>query len=44
MSESPFEPRSRLDLDDDGTISFDRTTHTITKRPPIGKWYVTGNE
>ena len=31
MSESQFEPRWRLDLDDDGTITFDRTTATITK-------------
>ena len=31
MSESQFEPRWRLDLDDDGTITFDRTTQTITK-------------
>ncbi len=73
MSESQFEPRWRLDLDDDGTITFDRTTATITKietgeschlgaypsfavddprylrvtsshAPPIGKWYVTGDE
>ena len=73
MSESQFEPRWRLDLDDDGTITFDHTTQTITKiktgeschlgdypsfaveeprylrvssshAPPIGKWYVTGDE
>ena len=73
MSGSQFEPRWRLDLDDDGTITFDRTTQTITKirtgescrlgdypsfaveeprylrvssshAPPIGKWYVTGDE
>ena len=31
MSGSHFEPRWRLDLDDDGTITFDRTTQTITK-------------
>ena len=28
---SGFQPRWRLDLDDDGTITFDRTTQTITK-------------
>ena len=73
MSGSHFEPRWRLDLDDDGTITFDPTTQTITKiktgescylgdypsfaveeprylrvssshAPPIGKWYVTGDE
>ena len=73
MSGSQFEPRWRLDLGDDGTITFDPTTQTITKiktgescylgdypsfavqeprylrvssshAPPIGKWYVTGNE
>ena len=31
MSESQFEPRWRLDLDDDGTITFDRTAAKITK-------------
>ena len=31
MSDNDFEPRWRLDLDDDGTVSFDRTTATITK-------------
>jgi hypothetical protein len=70
---SGFQPRWRLDLDDDGTVTFDRTTQTITKirtgescylgdyrwfaveeprylrvssshAPPIGKWYVTGDE
>lgn len=73
MSEKQFEPRWRLDLDDDGTVTFDRDTQTITKvatgescylgtyrsftveepkwlhvtsshAPPIGKWYVTGDE
>ena len=47
MSGSHFEPRWRLDLGDDGTITFDRTTQTITNishAPPIGKWYVTGDE
>ena len=73
MIGSHFEPRWRLDLDHDGTITFDPTTQTITKiktgescylgdypsfafqeprylrvssshAPPIGKWYVTGNE
>ncbi len=73
MSDNRFEPRWRLDLDDDGTITFDRLTQTITKvktgescylgdyqsfaveeprclrvtsshAPPIGKWYVTGEE
>jgi hypothetical protein len=68
-----FQPRWRLDLDDDATIAFDYTTQTITKirtgescclgdyrsfaveeprylrvssshAPPIGKWYVTGEE
>jgi hypothetical protein len=68
-----FQPRWRLDLDDDGTIAFDRDSATITKiktgescclgdydslaveeprylfvtsshAPPIGKWYVTGEE
>jgi hypothetical protein len=68
-----FEPRWRLDLDDDGTVTFDRDTQTITKiksgescclgdyptfsveeprylrvssshAPPIGKWYVTGED
>jgi hypothetical protein len=70
---SDFEPRWRLDLDDDSTVTFDRATQTITKTttgescylggyptfsveeprrlrvrsshaPPIGKWYVTGEE
>ena len=70
---SDFEPRWRLDLDDDATVAFDRTTQTITKiktgescylgdyrsfvveeprylrvssshAPPVGKWYVTGEE
>lgn len=73
MSDNHFEPRWRLDLDDDTTIAFDRTTQTITKvttgeschlgdypaftieesryvrvrsshAPPIGKWYVTGED
>ncbi|HEX3283299.1 MAG TPA: hypothetical protein VHT50_01265 [Mycobacterium sp.] len=73
MSDNGFEPRWRLDLDDDSTITFDGTTRTITKiatgescnlgdyasfdveeprclrvtsshAPPIGKWYVTGEE
>ena len=73
MSDNHFEPRWRLDLDDDGTVAFDRTTHTITKiktgescrlgdypsfaveesrylrvrsshAPPIGMWYVTGED
>lgn len=73
MSENHFEPRWRLDLDDDATITFDRATQTITKvttgescrlgdyptfaieeprwlrvrsshAPPIGKWYVTGED
>ena len=73
MSDQPFEPHWRLDLDDDGTVSFDRATQTITKTstgescrlgdyrsfavqepnrlrvmsshaPPIGKWYVTGED
>jgi hypothetical protein len=68
-----FQPHWRLDLDDDGTITFDRDSKTITKiktgescylgdyllfaveeprylrvssshAPPIGKWYVTGEE
>jgi hypothetical protein len=68
-----FEPRWRLDLDDDGTVTFDRATQTIIKIktgescylgdyptfsveesrclrvrsshvPPIGKWYVTGED
>jgi hypothetical protein len=26
-----YEPRWRLDLDDDGTVTFDRDTQTITK-------------
>jgi hypothetical protein len=70
---SDFEPRWRLDLDDDSTVTFDGATKTITKTttgescylgdyptfsveeprrlrvrsshaPPIGKWYVTGEE
>lgn len=73
MGDNHFEPRWRLDLDDDRTVMFDRTTQTITKvktgeschlgdypsfaveeprylrvtsshAPPIGKWYVTGEE
>ena len=28
---SGFQPRWRLDLDDDGTVTFDRTTQTISK-------------
>jgi hypothetical protein len=73
MSDNRFEPRSRLDLDGDRTVTFDRATRTITKittgescrlgdypsfaveeprylrvtsshAPPIGKWYVTGEE
>jgi len=73
MSDNRFEPRWRLDLDDDRTVTFDRATRTITKittgencrlgdypsfaveeprylrvtsshAPPIGKWYVTGEE
>lgn len=73
MSDKHFEPRWRLDLDDDGTVAFDRNTQTITKvktgescylgdypafaieepqylrvrsshAPPIGKWYVTGED
>jgi hypothetical protein len=31
MSDNPFEPRWRLDLDDDRTVTFDRATRTITK-------------
>jgi hypothetical protein len=73
MSDKQFEPRWRLDLNDDGTVAFDRATRTIIKittgescylgdypsfaveeprylrvtsshAPPIGKWYVTGEE
>ncbi len=73
MNDNQFEPRWRLDLDDDETVAFDRTTQTITKvktgegcflgdypslavegsrylrvrsshAPPIGKWYVTGED
>ena len=73
MTDNHFEPRWRLDLDDDGTVAFDRTTRTISKistgeschlgdypsfaveeqrylrvrsshAPPIGKWYVTGED
>ncbi|RDH76502.1 hypothetical protein DVS77_20900 [Mycolicibacterium moriokaense] len=73
MSENVFQPHWRLDLDDDGTVAFDRATHTISKintgescylgdypsfavedtrylrvrsshAPPIGKWYVTGED
>ena len=73
MSGNEFQPRWRLDLDDDGTVSFDRSTQVITKittgehcylgdyasfaieeprclrvrsshAPPIGKWYVTGED
>ena len=73
MSVNRFEPRWRLDLDDDRTVTFDRATRMITKittgescnlgdypsfaveeprylrvtsshAPPIGKWYVTGEE
>ena len=73
MNDNRFEPRWRLNLDDDRTVTFDRTTRTITKittgescelgdypsfaveeprylrvtsshAPPIGKWYVTGEE
>lgn len=73
MTDNNFEPRWRLDLDDDGTVAFDQSTQTITKvrtgescrlgeypsfavegqrylrvrsshAPPIGKWYVTGDE
>lgn len=68
-----FEPRWRLDLDDDETVTFDPDAQTITKTttgescylggypsfaldeprylrvrsghaPPIGKWYVTGED
>jgi len=73
MSVNEFQPRWRLDLGDDETVSFDRSTQTITKiktgescylgdyasfaveeprwlrvrsshAPPIGKWYVTGED
>jgi hypothetical protein len=73
MSGNQFQPRWRLDLDDDGTVEFDRTTQTLTEvktgescflgdypsfaieeprrlrvrsshAPPIGKWYVTGED
>jgi hypothetical protein len=73
MSDNHFQPRWRLDLDDDSTVAFDRATRVITKistgescnlgdydsfsvedprylrvtsshAPPIGKWYVTGEE
>lgn len=73
MTDNHFEPRWRLNLDDDGTIAFDRAAQTITKvttgescylgdypsfaveaqrylrvrsshAPPIGKWYVTGDD
>lgn len=73
MSDNRFQPRWRLDLNDDSTVTFDGTTRTITKistgescnlgdypsfaveeprflrvssshAPPIGKWYVTGEE
>ncbi|OBK78769.1 hypothetical protein [Mycobacterium sp. 1274761.0] len=73
MSDNHFEPRWRLNVDDDVTVAFDSTTATITKittgescclgdypsfmveepgllrvrsshAPPIGKWYVTGEE
>ncbi|MGH3676418.1 MAG: hypothetical protein ACRDU5_11895 [Mycobacterium sp.] len=68
-----FQPRWRLDLGDDATITFDRNSQTIAQirtgescclgdydsfaveeprylfvtsshAPPIGKWYVTGDE
>jgi hypothetical protein len=68
-----FQPRRRLNVDDDGTITVDSTTQTISKvktgesgylgdyrpfayeerlylfvqsshAPPIGKWYVTGED
>ena len=73
MIDHHFEPRWRLDLNDDATVAFDRATQTITKiktgetcylgdysafdvegprclrvrsshAPPIGKWYVTGED
>jgi hypothetical protein len=73
MGDNNFEPRWRLDLDDDATVRFDPDTQTLTKvstgescflgdypsfaaekpaclrvrsshAPPIGKWYVTGEE
>jgi hypothetical protein len=73
MSDNRFEPRWRLDLLDDSTVTFDRATCTLSKiatgescnlgdypsfaveeprylrvtsshAPPIGKWYVTGEE
>jgi hypothetical protein len=31
VSDSHFEPRWRLDLDDDATVRFDHATQTITK-------------
>jgi hypothetical protein len=71
--EATYLPRWRLDVEDDATITFDRTTQTITKKktgescylgdyrafafeepghafvssshaPPLGKWYVTGED
>lgn len=68
-----FEPRWRLDLDDDDTVTYDPDAQTIIKTktgescylgddpsltleeprclrvrsghaPPIGKWYVTGED
>jgi hypothetical protein len=73
MSDTVFQPHWRLNLDDDQTVAFDRSTQTITKvktgdscylgdygsfaieesrslrvrsshAPPIGKWYVTGED
>ena len=73
MSDNIFQPHWRLNLDDDETVAFDRSTQIISKvktgkscylgdyasfaveeprylrirsshAPPIGKWYVTGEE